>query len=270
MLIDWFTVAAQALNFLVLVWLMRRYLYKPILHAIDAREKRIADELADAASKQAEAKKQRDDYQHKNEEIDKQRAELLTQAANEANAEKERLLGEARKAADAMASKRAEALNIEAKNLNQAITRRTQYEVFSIARKVLTDLASTDLEQPAVTAFTRQLRAMKSDDKSSFATALKSSSEPALIRSAFDLPTEQRDEIQKVINDIFSIDATLNFETTPDLVTGIELTASGNKVAWSIADYLSSLEKCVAELLKTKAKPQPKPDAKTKHQPDIG
>ena len=42
MLIDWFTVAAQALNFLILVWLMKRFLYKPILHAIDAREERIA------------------------------------------------------------------------------------------------------------------------------------------------------------------------------------------------------------------------------------
>ena len=42
MLIDWFTVGAQALNFVLLVWMMRRYLYRPILNAVDAREKRIA------------------------------------------------------------------------------------------------------------------------------------------------------------------------------------------------------------------------------------
>ena len=52
MLIDWFTVAAQALNFLILVWLMKRYLYKPIRHAIDEREKRIAAELAEGPSSQ--------------------------------------------------------------------------------------------------------------------------------------------------------------------------------------------------------------------------
>ena len=57
MLIDWFTIGAQALNFIVLVWLLKRYLYKPILDAIDAREKRIATELADAAAKEAEAKR---------------------------------------------------------------------------------------------------------------------------------------------------------------------------------------------------------------------
>ena len=42
MLIDWFTVGAQVLNFLILVWLLKHFLYKPILNAIDAREKRIA------------------------------------------------------------------------------------------------------------------------------------------------------------------------------------------------------------------------------------
>ncbi len=53
MLIDWFTVGAQALNFVILVWLMKRFLYKPILDAIDAREKRIATELADAGRKKS-------------------------------------------------------------------------------------------------------------------------------------------------------------------------------------------------------------------------
>ena len=96
MLIDWFTVGAQALNFLILVWLMKRFLYKPILNAIDAREKRIAAELADADAKKAEAQKERDEFQHKNEEFDQQRAALLSKATDEAKAERQRLLDEAR------------------------------------------------------------------------------------------------------------------------------------------------------------------------------
>ena len=70
MLIDWFTVGAQALNFIILVWLLKRFLYKPILNAIDAREKRIAGALADANQKKVEAQKERDLFQHKNEEFD--------------------------------------------------------------------------------------------------------------------------------------------------------------------------------------------------------
>ena len=83
MLIDWFTVGAQALNFIILVWLLKRYLYKPILNAVDTREKRIAAELADA-----EAEKAREEFQHKNEEFDRQRADLLDNVTAEAKAER--------------------------------------------------------------------------------------------------------------------------------------------------------------------------------------
>ncbi len=265
--IDWFTVTAQAINFLVLVWLLRRFLYKPILKAIDAREKRIADELADAAAKQADAKKERDDYQQKNDEFDKQRAELLSQATDEANKEKQRLLGEAREAADTMSSDRMDALDKELKNLNQTITRRTQDEVFSVARKVLTDLADTFLEERATTVFIRQLRGMNGDAKSDLSKALKTSTDNAIVRSAFELPTEQQAEIQTAINETFSAEIDLKFETTPDLVSGIELTASGNKIAWSISDYLTSLEKGVGELLKVKPKAKPESKAKSQAEP---
>jgi len=44
-LFDWFTVLAQIANFLILMWLLKRFSYKPVLDTIDAREKRIADLL---------------------------------------------------------------------------------------------------------------------------------------------------------------------------------------------------------------------------------
>ena len=110
MLIDWFTVGAQALNFLILVWLMKRFLYKPVLRAINEREKRIAAELANADTKKAEAQKESDEFKHKNEEFDQQRAALFDKATGEAKAEGQRLLDEARKAAAALSLKRQEAL----------------------------------------------------------------------------------------------------------------------------------------------------------------
>src|ERR1700679_2484181 len=99
MLINWFTVCAQAVNFLILVWLLKRFLYKPILVAIDAREKRIAAELANAAVKEADALRERDEFRRKNQDFDQERATLMAKAANEAKAERERLVDEARKAA---------------------------------------------------------------------------------------------------------------------------------------------------------------------------
>jgi len=200
MLIDWFTVGAQALNFVILVWLMKHFLYKPILNAIDTREKRIATELADADAKKAEAQKDRDEFQHKNEEFDQQRAALLSQATSEAKAERQRLLEEARQAADALSAKRQETLRNDAQSLNQAISRRTQQEVFAIARKALTDLATTSLEERVGDVFIRRLREADGQAKAGLAAALKTASDPAIVRSAFDLPVEQRVAIQNAIN----------------------------------------------------------------------
>ena len=272
MLIDWFTVGAQALNFIILVWLLKRFLYKPILHAIDAREKRIATELADADAKKGEAQKERDEFQHKNQEFDQQRAALLSKATDEANAERQRLLEDARKAADALGAKRQEALRRDADNLNQAIRRRTQQEVFAIARKALMDLATTSLEERIGEVFTRRLRTMDGKAKEGLAEVLKTASEPALVRTAFDLPAAQRAAIQNALNETFSAEVHVRFETAPDLVSGVELTTNGQKIAWSIAGYLASLETGVGELLKEKDKPKlkaaPKSEAETAFKPE--
>ncbi len=266
MLIDWFTVGAQAVNFVILVWLMKRFLYKPILHAIDAREKRIAGELADAAARQAEAQRERDEFRHKNEEFDQQRAALLSKATDEAGAERLRLLDDARKAADALSATRREDLRSHAHQLNHAITRRTQQEVFAIARKALTDLATASLEERMGEVFIRRLREMDGQTKKGLANALRTASAPAIVRSAFDLPAEQRSTIQNVLNEAFSADIHVRFETAPDLVSGIELTTNGHKVAWSIADYLASLEKSVGELLDTPVTSEPSPAVTTEPQ----
>ena len=258
MLIDWFTVIAQVVNFLILVWLLKRFLYRPILNAIDAREKRIAMELADADAKKAEAIKERDEFQYKNEELDQQRAALLSKATDEAKAERQRLLDEAWQAANALSAKRQETLRNDAHNLNQAISRRTQQEVFAIARKALTDLATTSLEERLGEVFTRRLREMDGKAKAGLAAALKTAPTPALVRSAFDLPAEQRAVIQQALNETCSAEIHVRFETSPDLISGIELTTNGQKVAWSIAEYLTFLEKGLDELLKRKDKPEAK------------
>jgi len=266
MLLDWFTIIAQALNFLILVWLLKRFLYKPILHAIDAREKRIATELANADAKKREAQEEREKLQKKNEEFDRQRTEFLSRAKDEAKAERLRLLDEARQAAHAVRAQRKDALIREQQSLNDEITRRTREEVFAIARKALTDLAGTSLEERMSEVLRCRLRGLNNDAKEGLARALKTSSDPVLVRSAFELPSEQRTAIQHELNEIFSAEVQVRFETAVDVISGIELTANGRKVAWSIADYLVSLEKSVDELLKDQFKPPAEPEAKPETQ----
>jgi len=257
MLVDWFTVGAQALNFVVLVWLMKRFLYGPILQAIDAREERIAARLADADARQAEALEERTVLAKRSEELDRERAGLLARAKEEAEAERARLVGEARKAADALGAKRQEAMKADALALGQALRRRVQREVFGIARKALEDLATTSLEERLCDVFTRRLREMDPAERDALGAAMKEASEPVLVESAFALPDEQRTAILGALGETFGTEVRARFETAPDLVSGIALTTNGRKLSWSISGYLGSLEEGVSELLNAPARPAP-------------
>ncbi|MGA8863511.1 MAG: F0F1 ATP synthase subunit delta [Gallionella sp.] len=251
MLIDWFTVVAQAVNFLILVWLMKRFLYHPILNALDAREKRIADELADADARKAEARAEREEYSRKNEEFERQRADMLAKATDEAAAEHRRLFDRVRKDADGLRAKLQDSVTSEYRTLHEEISRRTQAEVFAIARKTLADLAGASLEQRMAEVFVGRLRALDSGEKARLAELLASADVPVLVRSAFELAPEQRQLIENGVKEIMTSRVAVGFEVAPGLVGGIELVMNGQKVAWSISGYLASLDKEVNELLKT-------------------
>ena len=263
MLINWFTVLAEAINFLILVWLLKRFLYQPILHAIDERATGIAAQLVEAEATKADAQRERDDYRHKNETFDHDRTALLKKATDEAQVERQRLLDVARQDADVLRAKRRDALRIEQQNLSQEIIRRTQKEVFAISRKALTELAGTSLEERMSELFTRRLRELNKEATEGFAKALKTASDPTLVRSAFELPSVQRAAIQHALNETFSAEVPVRYETSPDVIAGIEFTANGCKVAWSIADFLTTLETSAGELLHEAGMADPKPDAKS-------
>jgi F-type H+-transporting ATPase subunit b len=255
MLINWFTVGAQIVNFVVLVWLLKRFLYKPILNAIEVREKRIAAELADADAKEADAIKERDDFQKKSKAFDEQRQVLLSKAQADAKAAGDRLLDDARKEAEARRAAQDNVLRNERARIGDEITRLATDEVFEIARKALADLATVSLEERMGEVFTRRLREMDGKSKSALADALIASPEPALVRSMFDIGDEQRAAIQNALNEVFSADVRVRFEVAPHVICGIEISANGQKIAWSIATYLASLQQKVGAVLEDQSAP---------------
>ena len=256
MLFDGFTVGAQTLNFLLLVWLMKRFLYKPVLDAVDAREQRIALALADAAAKKAEAGQERDEFQKKNEAFDQARHAQLEQLQDEIKAEWQRLLEEARQAADALRAKGQDALTSELQALHQDIARRSRDEVLAIAHKVLTDLAGETLEERMVAVFAQRLRALDDAAKAGLARALETATGTVRVRSAFALLPAQQEAIQNALDEALPRGIQAEFDTAPDLISGIELSANGWRLAWNIADFLASLEQHVDERIR---QPSPAP-----------
>jgi F-type H+-transporting ATPase subunit b len=251
MLIDWFTVGAQVLNFIVLVWLMKRFLYKPVLNAIDAREKRVAASLAAADLQMLAAKNSLDELQAKNKAFDAERGALLAKASLDAKQEAEKLLGSARQAADALTLQRNAALHSETARLSDALSQLGAAEIINIARAALKDLAGADLEARICEVFVRRLRGIDSSTKESLGVSLKSPTSTPVVTSSFELASRDAMAIQTALNETFSADIHLRFETSPNAIGGIELSVSGERLSWTIGDYLKTLEGKVAALLGT-------------------
>lgn len=256
MQIDWFTVAAQAVNFLVLMWLLKRFLYKPILNAIAAREKNIADRLADAKAKEAAAQKEHADFKEKNDAFDKQKEQLLSEAKQEATKAEEALMERAKEKADAYSAKRKAAWEQEEQKLGGALIQRSKQEIYAITAKILHDLAGVSLEESMVAAFLKHLAALSKADKQTMVSSMETYAAGTVVSSAFDLNLVQQKAIKAALKDQLGTDThTLTFKTAPDLLCGIELAVSGHKLAWSVGDYLSSLEKTVDTAMEKHAKP---------------
>ena len=254
MKIDWFTVIAEVVNFLILVWLLKRFLYKPILNAIEAREKKVAGQLSDAESKMAEANKELTQYQQKNEEFDQKKKEMMSQALTESKVERQKLFEQVRKEANALQIQFQKSVKEKEENLEKEIAQKTQQEVFDISRKTLGELANTGLEEQVVKRFVLKLNELEGPVKQQISQVFNSDTTGIIVKSAFELSENQKEEIKSTFKNISGKESVYQYETSPQLISGIELSANGYKVSWSISEYLNSLEKAISEAIQEKAK----------------
>ncbi len=262
MKINWFTVIAQAINFLILVWLLKRFLYKPILNAIDEREKKIAAQIKDADDKKAAAIKEEADYKKRNDDFDAQKKALMDKAVADTNTQRDKLLEDAKNEANALRDKLEKAAKEkqEADALESAD--KTQKQVFAITKKALKEMASSSLEEQSVNTFIERLHALNDDEKQQFKTAFKSNANTILVRSAFDLPEQQQAAMTDAVNETLGTETTLQFTTKPELISGIELTTNGYKLAWSFTEYLQSLQNSISAATKDKHNVKPQMNGK--------
>ena len=249
MLIDWYTVAAQVINFAILVWLLKRFLYRPILRAIDAREKRIADSLAEAEETREEAEAERRTFEERNAAFEQSRQERLGQVADEARDEHHRLMEAARRSAEQFRERQIEALRREQTRLGDELVSEARERILSIARRALADLAHRDLESAMTAVFLERLESLDGEQRQRLTERLGRADEELRLRTACPLSDPQRRQIESALAETLGIDTSVRFEVAPELVGGIELVSDGEKLGWSIDEYLKALRHHLAERL---------------------
>lgn len=250
MLIDWFTTSAQIVNFLILVWLLKRFLYKPILRAMDEREKRMVDALHKAEEQEAKAESERISFEKKSRELDEQKAQMLKDAEAAAGEERKKMVAAAREEVAGLETQWRTSIEQDKKLLFTEFSARIGGEIVAISRRVLSDLANVQLEQCITTRFVEELKSLSPTERERLRLLfINPAKTPIVVQSAFDLAENSRRQIQTAIQEQFGVREGIQFVNAPELVGGIELSANDHRISWSIQTYLSSLQQQINELM---------------------
>jgi F-type H+-transporting ATPase subunit b len=246
MSIDWLTVGAQVINFLILVYLLHRFLYHPIINAMDRREERIARRMEEADERESEAEEAARVYREKQEALEQERQQRLDAAEEEAEARRQELLTEAREEVREARRQWESDLAREQEELRRGMRRAAVEAVARITRRVLADLADADLEARMVDRFLERLADLDEEER----TALRRSGH-LTVQTAFPLGDRLRETVRQGLEEQLRPDpeARIAFETTDHLVCGIEVSGAGRKAGWSVDQYLADLEETLEKVL---------------------
>lgn len=249
MLIDWFTVIAQIVNFLILIALLKYFLYDRIIRAMEEREERIRARLEEADQKKQEAESEADEYRQKQQEIESKREEMLSQAKEEVDKKREELTHQARQEAENMRSRWMEALQREKSAFLRDLRQLGSKGVYDVSRKALKDLADGSLEGQIIEVFLKRVQDMGEDEREEMSRAVKKTDNTVHVRSGFEVSTQLRRKLTAGLHQILGDEAEVEYETDPDMILGIEMKVHSQKVAWSLGHYLDALEQETRDLL---------------------
>jgi F-type H+-transporting ATPase subunit b len=221
MRIDWWTLALQSVNVLVLIWILARFFFRPIADIVAKRQAEANGLLSDAA-------KARDDAAAARADVDKIRAGIA--------AERERLLADAQKAAKiekdavlAAASQEAKKCRSEAQTMiardqaaaEQAVVAHASDLAVVIAQRLLARLPSRAAFAVFLDGLCQALHSLPSDAKHELTV---STADHAIeIVTASPLSDAEQEQIRLALKDALGSQPLLTFRSDYALIAGIEL-----------------------------------------------
>jgi F-type H+-transporting ATPase subunit b len=237
--LNWTTFVLEVINFLVLVWILKHFLYKPVLDVIARRRAGIEKTLADAKTHHEEAEKLQQQYegrladweqerqQARNklaEEIEAERANKLTKLQAELEQQREKTrVAEARRQADAMR-------NIEETALEQGAR---------FATRLLEQAAGPETETRLIELAIDELKHLPDDRVAALRNSFAQTEEVIMVVTAYPLADQQRQSLEQVLIKIASPDIPLRFEENSELVAGIRITIGAWILGANLQDELA-------------------------------
>lgn len=233
--LNWTTFVLEIINFLVLVWILKRFFYKPIQAVIARRRSAIEKELADAKAMRSEAESLEERYKHRLADWEKEREAARQTLHGEIEEERARLkevlateLEQQREKAQVLEQRRLGELGKQAASdaLNQA---------GRFLGRMLEGLTGPELEARIIAMVHRQLGELPEERVRELKQVWSANREAVTVQSAYALDAEtERTLKQDFVGLLGPTDTPWQFEANPELVAGLHISIG----AWTLAANL--------------------------------
>ncbi len=251
--IDWFVFLAQIFNFLLLMYLLKRFLYGRIIKAMDDREAKIAACFAEAERLKEEASEAVELYEKRNMLLGQKKEQMINEATMAADAKRKELMEKVREEVDAVKARWQDMLVREKDAFFYDLRQRAAKQLYATARKALADLADADLDDRIVDEFLRRVKTLDAEKSVQIRKAISGVNNQVIIQSAFDISASRQVQIEEVLKKQITNGFKVRYLREPDIVSGIELRVNGHKIAWSLNEYLETLVENLTETLQKEA-----------------
>lgn len=246
MQIDWITVAAQIVNFLILVWLLNRFLYGPITRAMQRREEQIQSRLDDAAEQREKAEDKQRELDQKLGEIESTREEKLDAVRKDADDLKRQLENEAREEVDQKREDWLAELQGSREEFISQLRQKVAGGFRDLADEALASLADTTLTERMADTLAERLKALDGDDLERLRSAIAKTNELVVV-SGQSLDAGIKRKLTRAIHDTLEDAVEVHYEDEGDGLVGIKLRANNVHLEWTLDAHLDQFAERLRE-----------------------
>ena len=222
MRLDWWTLALQTINVLILIWILSRFFFRPIMDIVAKRQEDTKKMLADAALARREAADVRGEAVKACAELAAERERLLAEARNAARVEKQNLLDHSSKEIVKLNSEAKAAIAREQGAAEQAIIDHATEISIEIARRLLARFPHRDILRAFVDQICREVHALPSEVRDNLISAA-ATAHPIEVVTATPVSGEEMRQVADALKEAFGLELSLAFRSDPAILAGIEL-----------------------------------------------
>lgn len=246
MQITLFGVIAQIINFFLMLFILQKLLYKPVIKAMEERQIRIQKSQKEADEKMSNAKELISEYKDKMAEVEDEKASIINQARIEAKEKKDSLLEDYKKEADRKRESYLKEIQDEKANFIDNLRKTMGESAVKIASRILEMVSSKELEEEVFKSFIEELSNLEENIEDIRYLDDERNTE---LYSARELSDKEKQTIEKALKESLKNLETIEFNVNPDLILGYELNLETYTVHTSIQNYLDGVEDDILKML---------------------